>query len=167
MDRKEIEKIIEEILERKGVKILKVGNKTTYVTNDEVHIASATPKVHLEGTETGAANVSIRENAGGIEIYDEASASREYNLYPKKKATLTFTIPIGGGSATGSIDAATFGVSTIDYIVNFSVNRKDPVVNDVYQASYGLNAGADAIGITLAAGTGTTLEAEVEIIGIP
>jgi len=85
---------------------------------------------------------------------------------PIKKATSAdVTIPIGGGSATVNVTASDLGLTKIEYVVNLSVKRKAPVVNDVYAPSYGINATNDAIGITLAAGTGTTLAVEVTVLG--
>jgi len=42
-----------------------------YVSNETIHASGVNPKVQLEGTETNAKNLSIRENAGVTEIYDE------------------------------------------------------------------------------------------------
>jgi len=161
--KKLVKEMLKEIIREEG---LKVGD-TTYIKNDVVHISAATPKVQLEGAETDGKNLSIRENAGAIELYDEAGGARIYNLYPKKTASATLTIPIGGGSVTGSITAADLGLSSIDYVVSLRVKREVPIVDDVYQVSYGLNAGLDAVGITVAAGTGTTLTVEAEAGGAP
>ena len=77
------------------------------------------------------------------------------------------TIPIGGGSATVSLTLSDFNLSRFEVILNVKVERKAPIVNDVYEPSYGFNATGDAIGLTLAAGTGTTLVAEVTVLGNP
>lgn len=74
MDKEEIKKIIKEIIEEEGIEQLKVGKHTTYIKNDGIHCSASTPYIKLEGTETNAKNLSIRENAGYIEIYDEANA---------------------------------------------------------------------------------------------
>ena len=81
--------------------------------------------------------------------------------------TLTFTIPVGGGSATGSISLSNFGLkSKIEGILNVKIKRQAPVTNDVYMPEYGINSSQNAVGITLYAGTGTTLIAEVTVFGI-
>jgi len=80
-------------------------------------------------------------------------------------ASLTLTIPIGGGRATGSISLASFGLDTkIEYILDVRIDRKTPIVNDVYEPSYGI-VDNTVVGITVAAGTGTTLTANVLVIG--
>lgn len=77
MDKEEIKEIIKEIIEEEGIDKLKVGKHTTYIDNDGIHCAASTPYIKLEGSETSAKTLSIRENAGYIEIYDEdASAVR-------------------------------------------------------------------------------------------
>ena len=43
--------------------------------NELLHASGVNPKVQLEGTETSAKNLSIRENAGVIEVYDETSGT--------------------------------------------------------------------------------------------
>jgi len=71
MANEKLKRLIKEILEEEGLDVLKVGGKTAYLANDQVHISASTPKAHLEGTETDGKNLSIRENAGVIEIYQE------------------------------------------------------------------------------------------------
>jgi len=85
----------------------------------------------------------------------------------KKASTGLLTIPIGGGSVTASLTTTDLGLSSLELILNVRVIRHDPVVNDVYEPSYGFNASGDAVGITVAAGTGTTLEAEALVLGSP
>ena len=77
------------------------------------------------------------------------------------------TIPIGGGSATVSLSAADFNLSKIGYILDLEVERKAPIVNDVYAPSYGINATGDGVGVTLAAASGTTLSVNVMVLGTP
>ena len=43
--------------------------------NEKVHVSGTNPKVVLEGTEVNAKQLSIRENAGVIEIYDEENGT--------------------------------------------------------------------------------------------
>jgi len=75
MANEKLKGLIKEILEEEGLDSLKIGDRTAYITNDQLHISASTPKAHLEGTETNAKNLSVRENAGVIEIYDEANGS--------------------------------------------------------------------------------------------
>lgn len=44
-----------------------------HISNNKIHISGDLPKIHLEGTESGARSLSIRENGGVIEIYDEVN----------------------------------------------------------------------------------------------
>ena len=46
---------------------------SVYASNETMHVSGVNPKVQLEGTETNAKNLSIRENAGVTQIYDENS----------------------------------------------------------------------------------------------
>ena len=82
-----------------------------------------------------------------------------------KKASVTVTIPIGGGLVTTSLSAADFGLTKIERILDVVVHREAPVVPDVYAPSYGINATSDGVGITLGGGTGTTLRVEVTVSG--
>ena len=79
IDREKLKALLKELLPElmaEGiVKTIKGGEHTYYLTNDSLHLAAATPKVQLEGTEADAKNLSIRENAGYIEIYDEDSSA--------------------------------------------------------------------------------------------
>jgi len=77
------------------------------------------------------------------------------------------TIPIGGGIVTVSISASSFGLSKLLHVLDCRVYRAAPVVPDVYAPSYGVNATGDAVGITLAAGSGTTLYTYVVVLGQP
>lgn len=49
------------------------GTKATL--SDRAHISGSVPALQLEGTETNGENLSIRENAGSIELYDETAAA--------------------------------------------------------------------------------------------
>jgi len=68
-----LKKLIKEVLEKDGIESLKIGQHTAYVRNDKVHVSAATPKLQLQGTEVSAMNLSLRENAGVIELYDETA----------------------------------------------------------------------------------------------
>lgn len=70
-----IRSIVNQELDRRLREGLDVGAGTTKLRSDRVHVNASTPKVQLEGTESGAENVSIRENAGAIEKYNEANAA--------------------------------------------------------------------------------------------
>lgn len=57
---------------------------TLYYDGDRIHLVTDLPKLQLEGTEAGAANLAIRENAGDIELYDESAnaVASAWNLNP-------------------------------------------------------------------------------------
>jgi len=162
MDEKELKeklrKILPELLEEG------LGNGTYYLTNDKLHISASTPKVQLEGTETNAKNLSMRENAGELEVYDEAAGAKVYGIYPHSKdsATNSVTIPLGGGSA--AITVTLSGLSSIDYVTNIQVTNIDPDTQDIYSPR-GMKVDGNVVGMTLAAGTGTTLTVLAEGIG--
>jgi len=162
MDEKELKeklrKILPELLEEG------LGNGTYYLTNDKLHISASTPKTQYEGTETGGGNLSIRENGGGIEVYDEAVAARQYNLYPRDSQTNTATIPIGGGSA--AITVTLSNLSSIDYITNIQITNADPDTQDI-RAPMGMKVDSNVVGLTLTAGIGTTLTLLAEGVGQP
>jgi hypothetical protein len=82
-----------------------------------------------------------------------------------KATSSDVTIPIGGGSATSSLTTSDFGLRKIETIVHVRVIRKAPVVNDVYEPSAWVEPDGSAIGLSLFAGTGTTLAAEVVVAG--
>jgi len=83
-----------------------------------------------------------------------------------KSASRTVTVPIGGGTVLVTITAADLGFARVDCVLNLRVERLAPVVPDVYSPSYGINATSDAVGITISAGTGTTLRVTVEALGL-
>ena len=69
------------------------------ITQD-VTIKKDTPALRLTGTESGAKDISIRENAGLIEMYDEAAAKLVRNLSYTSNLTdlnlgVTWIIPAG------------------------------------------------------------------------
>ena len=83
-----------------------------------------------------------------------------------KKASVTVTIPIGGGRVNTSLTLTDFGLNNaIEYIINVNVIRRDPIINTVYAPSAGITLNSQAVGLTLAAGAGTTLTAEVTVLG--
>jgi len=81
----------------------------------------------------------------------------------KNKATASVTIPIGGGTATYEMTAAALGLDTgrVTAILNVRVYQSDPETYLIYEPRYGINAAENAVGLTLAAGIGTTLSFEV------
>jgi len=96
----------------------------------------------------------------------DGSEVRVFPVRVKKAATGDLTIPIGGGSVTASVTIADLGLaSKIELLIGTNILRKVPIVDDVYAPSAGINTTLDAIGITVAAGTGTTLVAEVVAVG--
>jgi len=78
--------------------------------------------------------------------------------------TGSLTIPIGGGRAEASITLSDLGFdSKTEYVIDVRVERLAPIVNDVYEPSYGISD--NTVGLTLFAGTGTTLRADVLALG--
>lgn len=69
-----LRQLIRKILEEEGVERLKIGERTSYISNAMLHIAASIPSVRLEGTEAGALNLAVRENAGFLELYDVVAA---------------------------------------------------------------------------------------------
>ena len=59
---------------------LKAGKHTVDIENTYIHISGATPYVRFEGTEAGAADKGIKEDAGTLKIYDFAAASDVMDL---------------------------------------------------------------------------------------
>jgi len=97
--------------------------------------------------------------------YIERRLVRTEDIGYIKSASLTLTIPIGGGRVTGTRTLADFGLNKkIEYIIDVEIDRGSPIVNDVYEPSYGITP-ANTVGITLAAGTGTTLTANILVMG--
>lgn len=70
-----IRSIVREEMDAQLTQGIDVGTGTTSIRDDKVHVTASTPKLQLEGTEASAQNLSIRENAGAIELYDEAGAA--------------------------------------------------------------------------------------------
>jgi len=64
------------------VKNIKVGTETISAGNNYWHISGSSPYIRLEGTEASAKDLSVRENAGKIEIYDEDATAVLHSLYP-------------------------------------------------------------------------------------
>ena len=119
-----------------------------------------------ELTNTGEGSWWYRSDLKRWRWYD-GTEIKDLPITIKEATTADITIPIGGGSATVSLTTADFGLSSrIDYILDLKVEREVPIVDDVYAPSYGINATGDAIGITLAAGTGTTLRAAAVVLGV-
>jgi hypothetical protein len=83
-----------------------------------------------------------------------------------KTVSKTFTIPIGGGEAYNTYTITDFGfTATIDAVLAVRIIRQVPVVDNVYVPSYAIDSTSTKVGITLAAGTGTTLTAELMAYG--
>lgn len=72
-----------------------VGTGTTSIRDDRVQITAQQPTLQLEGTEGSALNLSIRENAGQIELFDEAAAAvaSAWNLNPLLEPNSLETVP--------------------------------------------------------------------------
>ena len=90
---------------------------SSYLKNDQVHVAATTPKVHLEGTEVGASNLSIRENAGKVDIYDETTGTivmSDILAHAARHAA-------GGADALSGIAAAQLATDTIKIVVPIAI----------------------------------------------
>ena len=77
-----LRELLPELMAEGIVKTIKGGERTYYLTNDSLWLSADTPKVRLEGTEADAKDISIRENAGKIEVYDEDATAVLHSLYP-------------------------------------------------------------------------------------
>ena len=77
------------------------------------------------------------------------------------RQTVTVTIPIGGGSVPVTLTFPSF--STITGILSVQVQSTVPYVSNVFQPQ--ANFSGNIVGMTLAAGAGTTLTASVLAIG--
>jgi len=62
------------------VQKLKAGKHTVDIENTYIHISGETPYVRFEGTEAGAADKGIKEDAGSLKIYDFSAASDVMDL---------------------------------------------------------------------------------------
>lgn len=80
-----IRRIVREELNTRLEEGLDVGTGTTKIRNNRVHVTENQPKVQLEGTEAGGENISLRENAGSVEKYNETNAALDdaWSLSPK------------------------------------------------------------------------------------
>ena len=67
-----------------------------YLKDEEVKLSGNIPKVRLAGTETSAIDISLRENAGSIEFYNESSSSNYMDMTPTEMGYLdTFLTLLG------------------------------------------------------------------------
>ena len=103
---------------------LKAGRHTVDIENTYIHISGATPYVRLEGTETGAADKGIKEDAGSLKIYDFSAASDVMDLEAHASRHLS-----GGADEV-------LNLTNINNAIGFSVEA---------HASRHAHGGADAI----------------------
>jgi hypothetical protein len=82
-----------------------------------------------------------------------------------KATTPNLTIPIGGGSAATTLSAGDFGLRKIEAVIHVNVIRGEPIVNDVYTPTSWVSSDGLAAGVSLFAGTGTTLAGEITVLG--
>lgn len=73
--RRYVASIVTEHLDERLEAGIDVGTGTTSIRDDRVHISANIPAYQLEGTETNGENLSLRENAGTLELYDETAAA--------------------------------------------------------------------------------------------
>lgn len=126
-------------------------------------IAGASPKVQLNGSEGSAINASIRENAGKIEIYDEAGAAVLRTLYPEHVVILSRHLPIN--PTTGAAEAASGTWKEAVFVAppNSSYVVQDAGVIPDYGTTFGqasnyfsltlMNKGTDGTGTTAVSAT--------------
>lgn len=149
---------------------------SSFLKNDQIHVSAATPKVKLEGTEASAANLSIRENAGNIEIYDETGTAVRQKidgasgrrLSPlicaaeiKIKAVVALSDADATLTATQLIDSGIFTITptvarvlTTDTAANIIAGIPGQQVGTWFDFTIQSLAAFD---VTLAAGVGVTL----------
>lgn len=96
----------------------------------------------------------------------ERRKALEGDLALVQYTTSAVNIAIGGGSAKTTVTTTNLGLNIkIQAILNVVVERQSPETDDVYVPQYGINTSEDAIGLTLYAGSGTSLAATVSAIG--
>jgi len=106
------------------VQKLKAGKHTVDIENTYIHISGATPYIRFEGTETGAADKGIKEDAGSLKIYDFSAASDVMNIEAHASRHLS-----GGADEV-------LNLTNINNAIGFSVDA---------HASRHAHGGADAI----------------------
>lgn len=146
--KEKLRKILPEVLEEG------LGENTYYLTNDKLHLSASTPKTQLEGAETDGKNLSLRENAGVLEVYDEASGAKIGSISPDfytkadtpklhvegtetDAGTYSIREDAGkiiirdevGAADVAQIDIATGNVELLgDYTIDPTVNKDTPAV---------------------------------------
>ncbi len=80
-----------------------------------------------------------------------------------KTGSTTVTIPPGGGTGTSVFNVG--GLAEIEMIVNVRITDTNPKVSDIYAPQSWFVAGTSIVGISLGGVTGTTVSAEVDVIG--
>ena len=132
-----LRELLPELMAEGIVKTIKGGDHTYYLTNDRLHIAAATPRIQLEGTETGGKNLSIRENAGKIDLYDEAGAAVLAFLANTAKTVFTVPIPIPDSQQSGLAADSTGVKWTSAFKLKIDpTNLKSAVIRATWTASH-------------------------------
>ena len=133
-------------------------------TGSAVIINSATPKVQLVGTETSAGNMSIRENAGKIELYDEVGAAVLRTLYPENMIVLSRHIPILPTTGGAEIAATTWKKAVFCAPPGSSFQVIDAGVIPDYGVTFGQTTNYFSLGLVNKGtdGTGTTAVSAVK-----
>jgi hypothetical protein len=76
-------------------------------------------------------------------------------------------VPVGGGTVNFSIAASAFGFTRfIEGGTDIAISTMSPVVQNISQPVFGLIGTSLALGVTLGAGTGTTLGWQAQAWGI-
>lgn len=76
-----------------------------YISNGQVYVENDTPKLHLKGSEASAVDVSIRENAGKVDIYNEVTGAILRTLYPERFIITRPHYPVLPGAVTAELAA--------------------------------------------------------------
>ena len=154
-----LKKLIKEVLEKDGIESLKIGQHTAYVRNDKVHVSAATPKLQLQGTEGSAMNLSLRENAGVIELYDETAAVVRASWSGSTGRRITPLI-INSELATAAAIALS-KLATGALPTDITIASANIVDGTIVRADMSAPAGSKSIvkeGVTIAAAAGATNE---------
>jgi hypothetical protein len=144
--------------------IAKLTYPNVFTVSGVLKSTGASPKMQLEGTEGSAINVSLRENAGKVELYNETGAVVYRTLYPETVIVHARHLPVL--AATGAAEALTtvwkepvfFAPPSSSYVVTDA-----GVIPDALSTAFGaatdnfsltlVNKGTDGAGTTAVSAT--------------
>jgi len=147
-----------------GVAKLAVFSATGLDVLGSIESTNETPKLQLHGMEGSAINVSLRENAGKVELYDETGAAVYRTLYPEPVVVHIRHLPIL--AATGAAEALTTVWKEVIFVAppgSSYVVTDIKVVPDALSTAFGqathnfsltlVNKGTDGAGTTAVSAT--------------